>query len=143
MKEAKKRGYVTKDVVGIIEEIELCGRETIKTMAVFDTGARMTSIDVRLAAQAKLGPIVKTTKISNPSLKGQIRRPVVEAKIKVAGREFDILVNIQDREHMTFPVIVGRNIITNNFVVDTKHNIEQYEKLVKEKQYDRREKAKV
>jgi hypothetical protein len=143
MQEAKESDSMAKDVVGIIEEIEICGKESIKTMAVFDTGARMTSIDVRLAALAKLGPIVKTTKISNPSQKGQVRRPVVEAKLKVAGKEFDILVNIQDREHMTFPVIVGRNIITNNFVVDTKQNLEQYEKLVKEKQHDRRKKAKV
>jgi len=122
-----------KRIVGIVEEVEISGRKTIRTMAVFDTGARMTSVDVRLAAKAELGPIVKTTKISNPSLKGQIRRPVVEARIKIGDRVFDTLVNIQDREHMAFPVIIGRNIITGNFIVDTKKNLDIHEKRVKEK----------
>ncbi len=117
-----------KKLVGIVEEVEVTGRENIKTLAVFDSGARMTSIDVRLAAQAQLGPIVKTTKITNPSLRGQVRRPVVEARIKIHGKVFDALANIQDREHMTFPVIIGRNIISGNFIIDTKKNIDLYNK---------------
>ena len=131
-----------KQIVGIVEEIILRGRERIKTTAVFDTGARMTSVDVRLAARAMLGPIVKTTKVSNPSLKTQIRRPVVEAEISILDRKFNCLVNIQDREHMTFPVIIGRNIINGNFIVDTKRNQDLHEKKVKEKN-DRRKQAKV
>jgi hypothetical protein len=133
---------LARDVVGIVEEIEIKGREGIKTLAVFDTGARMTSIDVRLAARAQLGPIVKTTKISNPSLKGKVRRPVVEASISIGGRSFDVLANIQDREHMTFPVIIGRNIITGNFIVDTRKNHDLHERMVKEK-HDRGKQAKV
>jgi hypothetical protein len=117
-----------KRLVGIVEEVEVTGREGVKTLAVFDSGARMTSIDVRLAARAKLGPIVKTTKISNPSLRGQVRRPVVEAKITIKDRVFEALANIQDREHMTFPVIIGRNIISGNFIIDTKKNLDLYEK---------------
>ena len=131
-----------RDIVGIVEEIEVRGRETVKSMAVFDTAARMTSVDVRLAARAQLGPIVRTTKISNPSLKGQIRRPVVEARIRIKGRLFDTLVNIQDREHMAFPVIIGRNIITGNFMVDAKKNLELHERAVKEK-HDRGRQAQV
>jgi hypothetical protein len=117
-----------KRLVGIVEEVEVTGREGVKTLAVFDSGARMTSIDVRLAARAKLGPIVKTTKISNPSLRGQVRRPVVEAKITIKDSVFEALANIQDREHMTFPVIIGRNIISGNFIIDTKKNLDLYEK---------------
>ena len=64
---------MTKEIVGIVEEIEIVGRKKMKTLAVFDTGAKMTSIDVRLASKAQLGPIVKTTKISNPSQKRQVR----------------------------------------------------------------------
>jgi hypothetical protein len=131
-----------KQVVGIVEEIILEGRKSIKATAVFDTGARMTSVDVRLAARAMLGPIVKTTKVSNPSHKTQVRRPVVEARIKVMDRRFDCLVNIQDRGHMTFPVIIGRNIINDNFIVDTRKNQNLYEKRVKEKN-DRGKQAKV
>ena len=133
---------MAKEIVGIVERVEITGIETISTMAVFDTGARMTSIDVRLAARAQLGPIVKTTKISNPSLKGKMRRPVVRARIRIKDRDFDVLVNIQDREHMAFPVIIGRNIITENFMVDTKRNIGLHEKTLREKN-DRGKQAKV
>jgi hypothetical protein len=126
-----------REVVGITEEVEIKGRKSVKAWAVFDTGARMTSIDVRLAAEAQLGPVVKTTKVSNPSLKGQVRRAVVEARVTIGKKDFDVLVNLQDREHMTFPVIVGRNIITGNFIVDTNRNQEIYEKMVKEKKHDR------
>jgi hypothetical protein len=122
------------NTVGIVEEISIRGRKEVRAMAVFDTGARMTSVDVRLAARAQLGPIVKTTKISAASTKGQVRRPVVEASIDIKGRAFDALVNIQDREHMTFPIIIGRNIIRGNFVVDPRRNHETYESMTKEKQ---------
>ena len=131
-----------REIVGIVEDVEIKGKETVKAMAVFDTGARMTSVDVKLAAKAQLGPIVKTTKISNPSLKGYVRRPVVEATIRIGGKDFDTMVNIQDREHMSFPVIVGRNIITGNFIIDTKKNKELHEKALKENN-DRRKEAQV
>ena len=131
-----------RDIVGIVEKIEIRGRENVKTMGVFDTGARMTSVDVRLAAKAQLGPIVKTTKISNPSLMVKVRRPVVEAGIEIKGRVFDIMVNIQDREHMSFPVIIGRDIITGNFIVDANKNLYLHEKAVKEKN-DKGKQAKV
>jgi hypothetical protein len=133
---------VAREIVGIVERVEITGNETVRTMAVFDTGARMTSVDVRLAAKAQLGPIVKTTKISNPSHKGKMRRPVVKARIRIKGRDFDALVNIQDREHMAFPVIIGRNIITENFMVDTRKNIGLHEKTLKEKN-DKGKQAKV
>lgn len=127
----------SKEVVGIVEEISVKGRKEISTRAVFDTGARMTSVDVRLASKAELGPIVKTTKVSNPSLKTSVRRPVVEARVTVMGKPFKILVNIQDREHMSFPVIIGRDVIQGNFMVDPSRNIEMHVKAMREKENDR------
>jgi hypothetical protein len=117
-----------KKIVGIVEEVEVRGRESIKKLALFDTGAKTTSIDVRLAAQAQLGPIVKTSKVSNPSVKRHFRRPVVRVKLKIRGKVFETLANIQDRDHMTFPILIGRNIISGNFIVDTKRNYEIYER---------------
>jgi hypothetical protein len=125
-------GVPDKKIVGIVEEVEIRGKKTIKSMAIFDSGARMNSIDVRLAAQARLGPIVRTTKVSQASQRGQRRRPVVETRIRIKGRLFDTLANIQDREHMTFPVIIGRNIITGNFIIDTRKNHELFERMRKE-----------
>jgi hypothetical protein len=112
-----------KKLVGLVEKIELIGEKRVSTLALCDSGAKNTSVDIGLAAQARLGPIVKTTKIKSASLSSHIRRPVVKAKIRIKGKVFNIEVNVQDRSHMTFPVIIGRNILTGNFIIDTKKGI--------------------
>lgn len=109
--------------VGLVEKIELIGDKNVESLALCDSGARSTSIDIGLAAKARLGPIIKTTKIKSASVSREIRRPVVRAKIRIKGRVFTTEVNIQDRSHMTFPVIIGRNILTGNFIIDTKKGV--------------------
>jgi hypothetical protein len=109
---------VEKNVVGLVEKVRVIGERSVEAVALFDTGARLTSVDIKLASKAQMGPIVRITKVKNPSFNRIIKRPVVRAKIKVKGKIFDVDVNIQDRSHMTFPVIIGRNIITGNFIVD-------------------------
>jgi len=122
-----------KEIIGLVEKVEIIGRTSIKTKALFDTGAHRTSVDVRLASKAQLGPIIKTTLVRNPGSAKDIRRPIVEATININGKEFKTDVNIQDRSHMTFPVIIGRNIISGNFIVDPKKNLELYNKLREER----------
>ncbi len=112
-----------KDFVGLVEEVEIVGQKRIKTLALCDSGARNTSVDIALAARARLGPIVKTTKIKTASINREVRRPVVKAKVKIKGKTFNTEVNVQDRSHMTFPVIIGRNILTGNFIIDTKRGV--------------------
>lgn len=119
-KPAKKH---TKRLVGLVEKIELVGQKKIEALALCDSGAKGTSVDIQLAAEARLGPIIRTTKIKAASISREISRPVVKAKIKIKGRVFDTEVNIQDRSHMTFPVIIGRNVLTGNFIIDTKKGI--------------------
>lgn len=107
-----------KTVVGLVEKIRVVGEKSVETVALFDTGARLTSVDIRLASKAQMGPIVRITKVKNPSFNRVIKRPVVRAKIRIKGKVFDVDVNIQDRSHMTFPVIIGRNILSGNFIID-------------------------
>ena len=123
-----------KEIVGLVEKVEIIGEKKLKTYALFDTGARMTSIDIRPASKAKVGPIIRTTRVKNPSFKERVIRPVVRLKINIKGRTFDTHVNLQDRSHMSFPVIIGRNIILGNFVVDAKKNFRVFEKLKGEKE---------
>jgi hypothetical protein len=111
-----------KKIIGIVEKVKLIGENEIETYALFDTGAKQTSIDTRLASEAKLGPVVKTTVIKNPSFKENIIRPVVMAKIEIDGDIYEAKVNIQDRSHMKFPILIGRDIIAGNFLVDPKKN---------------------
>ncbi len=113
-------------VIGLVEKIKLIGEKSVDAIALFDTGAKLTSIDIKLASKAQLGPIVRITQVKNPSFNKLIKRPVVRAKIKIKDKIFDVDVNIQDRSHMTFPVIIGRNIITGNFIIDPTINRDMY-----------------
>ena len=125
-----------KRIVGLVENIELEGEKKISTMALFDSGAKLTSVDIQLAAEAHLGPIIRTTKVKNPSHKGFVRRPVVRARLVIMGDVFNAEANVQDRSHMAFPVIIGRNILKGNFLVDPKKNYDLYLKMKKKKKED-------
>ncbi len=118
-------------IVGLVEKIEIAGKRKVKTFAVFDSGAKLTSVDIKLAAEAQLGPIIRTTRVKNPSYDGFVTRPVVRARLKILGKTFDTEVNVQDRSHMSLPVIIGRNVLKGNFLVDPKKNHELYLKLKK------------
>jgi len=119
-------------IVGLVEKVRIIGKKTIPTLAVFDTGARLTSVDIRLASKAGLGPVTRRVKVKNPSLKTRVSRPVVKARIGIKGRVFDTEVNLQDRSHMNFPMIIGRNILAGNFLVDPQKNSHLWKRQNKE-----------
>ena len=122
-----------KTIVGIVEDVTLEGDKKVKTYAVFDTGARLTSIDVKLASRANVGPVVRTARVKNPSLKTQIRRPVVRVGLKIKGKKYECEANLQDRSHMTAPMLIGRNILVGNFIVDPAKNLKRFNKMRKRK----------
>lgn len=111
-----------KRVIGLIEKIKIIGEKIIETYAIFDTGAKRSSVDLSLAAKARLGPIISTMKVTNPSFKQKVRRPIVMVKFEIAGKIFKTKANIQDRSHMNVPVLIGRNVISGNFIIDPKKN---------------------
>lgn len=117
-----------KIIVGLIEPIKIIGSKSVSTLALFDTGAKSTSVDIKLASKAKLGPVLRVIKIKSPSLKQETKRPIVRARIEIKGKQFDTEVNLQDRSHMTFPAIIGRNILTGNFLVDVEKNKELFKR---------------
>ena len=88
-----------KRVIGLKEEIEIIGKRRVKTIAKFDTGAKSTSVDMRLAAKAMLGPIVRTIKIISASRKTGQRRIIVKATLKIAGKKIKAEVNVANRSH--------------------------------------------
>lgn len=116
------------EIVGLVEKIRIIGKRKVKTMALFDTGARTTSVDIKLAAKAQLGPVVRTIRVKSASVKGNVKRPVVEAVIEIKRQRFNTHVNLQDRSHMTFPVIIGRDILAGNFLVHAKKNQDLFRK---------------
>lgn len=110
---------VKKRTVGLVEKVKIHGRgKSVEGEALIDTGAAMTSIDLALAAESNLGPVLRTFKTKAPIIKKVDKRPVVRATIELRGKKFRIEANLNDRSHMKYPVLIGRNVLYGNFVVD-------------------------
>ena len=107
------------NIVGLTEEITIYGsdKKGKKIIARVDSGATKSSIDVKLAAELKLGPIIKTKLVK--SAHGNTLRPVVKAKIEIAGRKITSEVTIADRTYMKYRLLIGQNILKKgNLIID-------------------------
>ena len=108
-----------KKTIGLLEKVRVYGTgKSIEVEALVDTGAKMTSIDIKLAGEAKLGPVVRMYKTRAPITKDIDHRPVVTVTIEIKGEKFTLEANLNDRSHMKYPVLIGRNLLYGNFVVD-------------------------
>lgn len=76
-----------------------------------DTGATRTSIDIELASELGLGPIKDYTVVRSANSKETKKRPVVKCTIKIKGITHDVNVSLEDRDHMTYDLILGRDIL--------------------------------
>ena len=109
----------SKKIIGLTEKITIFGeKEKIskKVIARIDTGATKSSIDVSLAAEIKIGPILKTKLIKSAS--GSTMRPIVMATVELAGKKLEAEFSIADRNHMKYPILIGQNILIEDFLVD-------------------------
>jgi len=104
-------------IIGLTEKADLFGPdgEHHKLVARVDTGATIGSIDFKLAAELKLGPIMKTKLVK--SANGKARRPVVEAVIEFAEKKQKSLFTLADRSHMKYRVLLGQNQL-KGFLID-------------------------
>ena len=105
-------------VIGLRKEILVIGKKKIKALAKFDTGAKSTSVDMKIAAKAMIGPVVKTVKIVSASRKTGQKRVVVRAILKISDKEIKAEVNLVDRGHSKAKVLIGRDIIRPHFIID-------------------------
>ena len=117
--------------IGILEDVVLLPWG-VKVPARVDTGAATTSLDARELvvkdeiAEFKLPEKYGGTKISLPvvrwrevrSASGLQRRPVVEIRICVGPKVVRTKVNLVDRSRMSYPIIIGRNVLRRGYVVD-------------------------
>ena len=85
-------------------------------LAKMDTGASKSSIDSRLAARLKLGPVIKTKLIK--SAHGNKLRPVIEAEVIIKGKKIKTEFTLADRAHLKYRVLIGQNILKHGFMVD-------------------------
>jgi RimK family alpha-L-glutamate ligase len=114
-------------VVGYTEEVVVHGTQGSKTVfAKSDTGATRTSIDTSLAAEIGAGPIKSVMKVKSGSLKSGKSRPVVDLVVGVGGRQHTVTASVEDRAHMDYPLLLGRDIL-GNYQVDVSKRVDATE----------------
>jgi len=50
-------------------------------------------------------------------------RPVVELEVEINGETIVAEFSLKDRSHMTYPVLIGRNILAGRAIVDVSENV--------------------
>lgn len=124
-------------VVGWIEDV-LIEPADIVIRAKLDTGADKSSLDarnieefekngkdyVRFEVRNRLGQVkklelraIRTTRIRRVQAKSQ-KRPVVRMPLCLAGHKIDVDITLVDRSNLSVPMLVGRNFLAGNVVID-------------------------
>jgi hypothetical protein len=112
--EAKEKDRI---IVGLTEYVTIKGPAKNKeVIARVDSGATKSSIDISLASELNLGPVIDSRLIR--SVHGTKLRPVVEVSVLIMGRTLKAKFTIADRAHMRYPVLLGQNILRNGFLID-------------------------
>ncbi len=107
-------------LIGYIEEVVVSGTSgSTQTMAKSDTGATRTSIDTSLAAEIGAGPIKSMTRVKSGSSKSGKARPVVDLVIGIGGTQHTVTASVEDRSHMGYPLLLGRDIL-EHYQVDVR-----------------------
>ncbi|MCX5816235.1 MAG: RimK/LysX family protein [Proteobacteria bacterium] len=123
-----------KIIIGTVEDVILLPWG-VKLPARIDTGAATSSLDARnliikddsmaeFYLPEKYGgglklclPIVDWRTVKST---GEVKkRPVVEMEICIGSKRFRAQVNLNNRSKMTYPMLIGRNILKESFLVDT------------------------
>ena len=124
-------------VLGWVEKVAILDTGLI-LQAKIDTGADNSSINasnidyvtrdgetlVRFKVKDNTGaivsmerPLVRVGQIKRKE-GGYIERPVVSLGFCIAGRMIDAEVNLADRDHFNYPVLIGRSVMARRFLVD-------------------------
>ncbi|EJN58951.1 alpha-l-glutamate ligase, rimk family [Halogranum salarium B-1] len=99
-------------IIGYIEDVVVSGTSgSTQAKAKSDTGATRTSIDTSLAAEIGAGPIKSMTRVKSGSVKGGKARPVVDLVIGIGGTQHTVTASVEDRSHMDYPLLLGRDIL--------------------------------
>jgi RimK family alpha-L-glutamate ligase len=112
-------------LIGYIEEVVVSGTSgSTQAYAKSDTGATRTSIDTSLAAEIGAGPIKSMTRVKSGSMKGGKARPVVDLVIGIAGTQHTVTASVEDRSHMDYPLLLGRDIL-QHYRVDVRRRVDE------------------
>ncbi|MFQ3344018.1 MAG: ATP-dependent zinc protease family protein [Candidatus Poseidoniales archaeon] len=125
-------GYV---IIGWREWVRLPDIESNPIKAKTDTGAwsnTLHALDILIEdknnkhyVKFKLGqnhkvitrPILRWRKVRNTSGQESLR-PVINTKLEIAGRDYQVEICLQDRSKMRHRIILGRNFLRHGFIVN-------------------------
>src|SRR3989338_3890529 len=101
-------------VIGLNEKIIINGKEVL---AKIDTGAERNSIDIRLAAELSLGPVIGVKKYVNAH--GRTSRVLVKGHLEINGKKIHASFNLFDRKTMKYKVLIGKKTLKQSgFLID-------------------------
>jgi hypothetical protein len=102
--------------VDALEEFQRCGATWLRfTMHV----GRRQPVEVRCEAPATDRRAVTDTGGR------RTERWFIRSAIQLAGQQFDIDINLTDRRHMLFPLLLGRSALLGRFAVDPARSYSQ------------------
>jgi len=112
-------------VLGYTSRIRINGRDGAEqAVAKSDTGAKRTSIDTDLAGRIGAGPLVGTTDVRSGTGSDTETRPLVDVDLCVNGRWRTVTASITDRSEMTYPVLLGRDVL-EAYTLDISRTVEE------------------
>jgi hypothetical protein len=125
-----------KITLGTVEEVILLPWG-VKLQARVDSGAATTSLDARnlkvidrtaefFLPTASGGlelriPIKRWVRIK--SALGRQRRPIVELELCIGPKRVNVQANLADRSGLKYPILIGRNTLRTDFVIDCTQNM--------------------
>ncbi|MEF8781026.1 MAG: RimK family alpha-L-glutamate ligase [Haloferacaceae archaeon] len=112
-------------VLGYTTRIRINGRNgAAEAVAKSDTGAKRTSIDTDLAGRIGAGPLVGTTQVRSGAGSGTETRPLVNVDVCLDGRWRTVTASVSDRGEMTYPVLLGRDVL-EGYTLDISRTVEE------------------
>ncbi len=110
-------GYTTRVRIGGTDGIE-------PAVAKSDTGAQRTSLDTTLAGRIGAGPLVDTTEVRSAAGDGTETRPLVDVNLYLNGGWQTVTASVTDRSKMTYPVLLGRDVLAD-YTLDVSRTVEE------------------
>ena len=109
-----------KKIIRLVVRVIISGpgkRESVK--AKVDTGADRTTVSRELARRLGLRSTGSKITVKVSAGSQRVQRPLMKARIALAGKMFRISVGVADRSQMRYPVIIGRDILrSGDFLID-------------------------
>jgi len=105
---------IEQKIIGLSEHVSINGKEVL---AKIDTGAERNSLDVRIAAELGLGPIIGVKRYVN--VHGKTLRPLVKVHLVICGKKIHASFNLFDRKTLKYQALIGKKTLKKTgFLID-------------------------